>query len=199
MDAGSEEAFRKRIERLCKDGYLACSKLPRGQQIYRLSKKGVELVGAPPSYSSQPTLNLAAEGLSASFLAVKSKAFVFPTPSGLTELLQKLGFGDKPPKISVRLLLRKTAENEKTSFPEPETHLHALISELRTADQLTARAKTIFDKLMLITLFSELHNAQVFGITVCVPTEAFKTSMLSKDLPSGTMVEVIEDLQDLIA
>jgi hypothetical protein len=198
-DVGSEEAFRKRIERLCSDGYLASSKLPRGQQIYRLSKKGVEVVAAPPSYSSQPSLNIAAGMLSGSHLALKSEEFIFLSQFELNELLHKLGAGQPPPKTTISLSLRKIAPNDSTGTCEPETHLHALISELRTADELAARAKTVFEKLMQTTLFSELHKAQLFGITICVPTGAFKTAMQSKNLPVGTLVEVVEDLQDLIA
>ena len=73
------EAERKRMERLAGAGYLAKSKMPRGPQLFRFSRKGAEQMGAPKSWAASPSPGVAGEMLVASALTRKSDNFLFLT------------------------------------------------------------------------------------------------------------------------
>jgi len=195
---GTEDGLRKCSDRMVEGGLLACSKPTRGQKLYRLSNKGVQITGAPPAFATQPSPNIAAWMLAASRLAARVNDFKFLTSPELNKALCDLGNTNTALKVPIPLILRKVSPAGSNTSMGTEAHLHVFLCELRTAEALAARAGTIIEKLMRTELLRELSDANIFGITIVAPSADFKNSLKTKDLPSETFVEVVEELQDLI-
>jgi hypothetical protein len=177
-----------------KNALLIASKLPRGSQLYRLSRKGAAHVGAPPAWTSFSE-SIAAEGLATSALGCQPDTIVL-TRSESTELFRTLSNGTEEPKIIGRVILRQIQSTGETRF---ETHIHTLLAELRTPEQLAARIAIIVRNLARSQLLAELIEAKLFGVTVAVASNGAKKALETKTFPVETLIEVIEDLQDVIA
>ena len=152
----SADAARKPLERLCDQGFLAASSLPRGSRLFRLSSKGVAVTGAPPAYANSPSSGIAAEMLAVSTLAWRMEEFLFLTKPELDELLSKIAPDAEKPRHAGRFVLRpaKTAGGEA-----PELHLHAFMAELRPAEDLARRAGVVLDNLRRSPIFRDLIRA----------------------------------------
>lgn len=191
----SEDAARKPLERLCDQGFLAASSLPRGSRLFRLSTKGVALTGAPPAYAASPSAGIAAEMLAVSALAWQTEEFLFPTRAEVEELLASFAPDAEKPKVTSRFVLRRVA----TDSGEVELPLHAFMAELRPADELARRAGVVLGGLRRSTVFRDLLQAGLLGLTIAVPSRGVKASLSSKPFETETSIVVVEELQDLVA
>jgi hypothetical protein len=193
----SGEAARKQLERLRDQGLLASSPLPRGSALFRLSRKGVALTGAPPAYASSPSTGIAAEMLAVSALAWRTDEFLFLTKSEMEALLAGLTSDPEPPKVSGRFVLRpvKTAGDNP---PVSELRLHAFLAEMRPAEELVKRASVIVQNLKRGHIFAELIQARLLGLTIAVPSRGVKTSLTGKPFEIETSIVIVEELQDLM-
>jgi hypothetical protein len=195
----SADAVRKRLERLCDQGFLVASKLPRGPQIFRLSQKGVALTGAPAAYANSPSAGIAADMIAVSELCLQEEC-LFPTRAELEELFAEIASDSERPRLAGRFVLRlvNTAGGDR-SGASSELHLHAFLAELRTADDLARRAGVVIDSLRRSPVFRDLIQANLLGLTICAPSRGVKASLEARIFPVETSVVVVEELQDLIA
>jgi hypothetical protein len=196
--AGSLEALRKRLDRRAESGILATSKLPRGSQIYRLSQKGVRLVGAPAAWAASPSPAVAGDMLSASAFGV-SDEFIFLTRVELEALLRELSGENEATKTMGRFVLRRVGALSASEAKAIETHLHFWLSELRPAEELVSRIKTVAENLGRTEVFRDLIAARAFGFTVVVATESAKTHLSQKSFPAETKIETLAELQDIVS
>lgn len=195
----SVDAARKLLERLCDQGFLAASPLPRGSRIFRLSSKGVASTGAPPAYASSPSAGIAAEMLAVSALAWRTEEYLFPTKAELEELLVRLVPSPEKPKLTGRFVLKLAVANTEDGGSASELHLHAFIAELRPADDLARRAGVVLDNLQRHEAFQDLIQARLLGVTIVVPSRGVRASFIAKPFKCETSLVVVEDLQDLLA
>lgn len=199
------EALRKRMERLCETGYLAASALPVGQKIFRLTAKGTKLLGAPACFANSPSTNIAVEILSVSFLACQSGEFVFPKRLEFDALLSELSkVADvEPPAAKAlpttgRFCIRQASRKDEQGQTISESQLLFLISELRPADQLVKRAEVVLQNLSRTHVFSSLISVGLLGVAIVVPTEGVKATLEKMHLPSGTAIQVVPAIQDVV-
>jgi|ERR1041385_1484752 hypothetical protein len=195
--ARSADAARKQLERLCDQGSLAASALPRGSRLFRLSSKGVALTGAPAAYATSPSAGIAAEMIAVSTLAWRDE-FLFPTKAELDDLLAELARGSEWPKHNGRFVLRPVT-TAGPNGPVTEFRLNAFLAELRPADELVKRAGVIVQNLSRSILFAELIQARLLGLTIAVPSHGVKTSLAGKLPEAEASIVVVEELQDIIA
>jgi hypothetical protein len=194
----TRDAVRKHAERTCEKGILACSPLPGGGSILRLSHHGVRLTGAPKAWAASPTAGIASEMIAASTLALKAD-FEFPTCAEVHSLLDELSKNCDQPRLQGRLLFRTFAANSDSSDKEPETRLHYLLAELRTPENLQKRVEVVVENLKRTKLIAELIELGLFGITVAVPSAGAKTALETKSFPVETSVVIVEELKALVA
>ncbi len=195
----SIDAVRKRLERLCDQGLLVASKLPRGPQIFRLSHEGVALTGAPAAYANSPSAGIGADMIAVSELCLH-EGFIFLTKAELEELLAKLAPDSERPRLTGRFVLRLVkAADGNSSASSSELHLHAFLAELRPADDLARRAGVVIDSLRRSPVFRDLIQTNLLGLTLAVPSRGVKASLEAKSFAVETSIVVVEELQDLIA
>src|SRR5436190_20540519 len=101
-----EEASRKRFERLEQTGLLAKSSLPAGPQMFRLSRKGVQLTGAPNSFADAPTESVAYDMVATSSCGWRTDEFVFLTREEFVVICQQLCAEFNIARFPGRFLLR---------------------------------------------------------------------------------------------
>ena len=195
----SAEATRKQLERLCASGFAAASALPRGSRLFRLSRKGVALTGAPAAYAGSPSTGIAADMIAVSSLAWRTDEFLFPTKTELEELLAGLAPDSEKPKPAVRFVLRPVKADGDNGRSSAVLHLHAFMAELRPADDLARRAGVVLDGLRRSAVFRDLIQARLLGFTIAVPSRGVKASLEGKPFEIETSIVVVEELQDLIA
>jgi hypothetical protein len=190
----SADAARKPLERLCAQGFLAASALPRGLRLFRLSSKGVAVTGAPPAYAASPSTGIAAEMLGVSALAWQTEEFLFPTKAELEELVATLAPAEENPKLTSRFVLRPVIKCGET-----ELHLHAFMAELRPASDLARRVGVVLSNLRSSAVFRDLLHLGLLGFTIVVPSRGVKSSLERNSFEVETSIVVVEELQDLIA
>src|SRR5262245_43411959 len=105
-EAKTLDATRKRFERLTSKGLLATSKLSAGSQMFRLSKQGVKVTGAPPSFADAPTQAVCYDMIASAACGWRANDFVFLTRSEFLALIEQLSPDSKLAKPHGRFLLR---------------------------------------------------------------------------------------------
>jgi len=193
-DTRSEDALRKNFERLRDSGYIAGSKLPSGRQMFRLSHKGVKLVGAPAAWAARLTASIAAEMISISAVAWNRDEFLFLTQAELSALLQELQPRCEVSRLPGRFLLRsaKDSETESNTF-----RLNYWMCEIRPAESLRRRVQVVAENLARNAVFAELMSTRQFGMSIAVPSLGVKASLEQGDFPVDSEVLVVEELQEL--
>lgn len=188
----SEEAVRKRLERLAQRGLLATSELPSGVQIFRLAKKALEITGSPSSWAASPSAGVLAEALSVSGVAWHPE-LLFPTRSELDEILKDLA-GEKveiPPRVAQsRFALRTLKVNS-------ELRVDYWLSELRPAADLARRAEVIAKNLSAVPIFGKLSLAGLLGLSVAVPSEGVRHTLSGHTFSLPTEIVVVDELKHL--
>jgi hypothetical protein len=195
LKGASDEALRKRMERLAEKDFLATSALPSGRQIFRLSRKGVKLTGSPTSWAASPTCGILAEALSVSALAWKKDDFLFPTRSEFERLLKDLG-GEQiqvPPRVTRSRFVLRTMKGEH----QPEMRLDYWLAELRPAAALASRAEVVAINIAAVPVFKRLIAAGLFGISIAVPTNGVRATLETNALSIPAHIVVVEELQHL--
>ncbi len=174
-EAGTPDTLRKRCDRLTERGLLAKSNLPGSTQLYRLSKKGAQLVGAPASYAEALTAAVAYDSVAASNCGWQKDLFVILTRQELLTLGSQLSPEFSMERNQGRFLLRRV------SVGPPETHhLHFWLAEFKPADQLARRIHAISSALTKANpLFDQLIQRGLFGISVAVPTQGVADTLLN--------------------
>lgn len=195
----NEESSRKRFERLEKHGLVAKSSLPAGPQIFRLSRKGVQLTGAPNSFADAPTEAVAYDMLAASSCGWKLDEFVFLTREEFVVICTQLCPEFQMAKFPGRFLLR-TIKRTTDNSEQAETHLHFWLAEFKPAEQLARRIEVIVEHLTKSNaFFGEAIRAGLFGITVAVPTAGVKATLEQKKFPIETSIVVLDELSTTFA
>jgi len=82
---------------------------------------------------------------------------------------------------------------------QPETHIHFLFAEPRTADSVRKRIEIIVQNLCRNKVFAELMELALFGVTIAVSSEGIKSAIETGSFSVPIKVEVVEELQDLIS
>lgn len=159
----SEEAMRKRLERLAKKGLVVAMAMASGQQLYRLTKNGVKLTGAPSSYSDSPTIGVLYEMIATSNCACNPKNFHFLTRQDFMGMMRErdpaFACEDYPGRFTFHLL-------------PAETRLAFWLAEFRPAEQLAARVATIAENVQKTSpLFRELVELNFFEVAIAVPSD----------------------------
>lgn len=187
--AGTSETLRKRCDRLVAKGWLSKSSLPGGSQLFRLSKKGAKLTGAPDSYAETPTAAIAYEMLATSSCAWRTDEFQFLTRQEFDALCVELFPGFSMERHQGRFLLRRASSQLS------EAHLHFWLAEFKPAAQLAARVVAIINALTKTSpLFSELNRRGLFGISIPVPTEGVAETLRLKALPTNISIVIVPEL-----
>lgn len=197
----NEEASRKRFERLEQSGLLAKSSLPAGSQLFRLSRKGVQLTGAPNSFADAPTESVAYDMVAASSCGWRTDEFVFLTREEFVLICEQLYPEFKIARFPGRFLLRTIKRPTRNSEePQSETHLHFWLAEFKPAEQLARRIEVVVEHLTKSSpFFQEAIHAGIFGITVAVPTEGVKATLDQKKFPIEITIVVLEELSTTFA
>lgn len=174
-EAGTPDTLRKRCDRLTERGLLAKSNLPGSTQLYRLSKMGAQLVGAPASYAEPLTAATAYDSVAASHCGWEKDRFVFLTRQEWLALGSELSPGFAMERQQGRFLLRRVS-----SHP-PVTHrLQFWLAEFKPAVDLARRVHAISNALVKAhPLFPELIQRDLFGISVAVPTQGVADTLLN--------------------
>lgn len=196
----SEEAMRKQLERACagEHPYLAKTSLPAGPQVFHLSRKGAQFIGASETWADTITPGTAALWLSISSFAWRQDLSILST-SERSALLRVLSPGADVSKIPGTFVLRSFQIPTPTNGTTTETRVHYWLAELRPTHQLVRRVEVILQHLQRCQPFTELRELGLFGITVVVPTNEAKEALLHHKCPIDLEVLVLEELQDLIA
>lgn len=194
-------ATRKRFDRLVEKGLAAKSNLPAGPQIYRSSRKGVQLTGAPSSFADAPTEAVAYDMVATSSCGWRTDEFVFLTRVEFIAICEQLYPGFRierfPGRFLLRTIKRSTANSEK---PESEAHLHFWLAEFKPAEQLARRVEVIVEHLTKSNpFFEEAIRAGLFGITIAVPTAGVKATLEQKTFPVETSIVVLDELSTTFA
>ena len=195
----SADAARKHLERLCDQGFLAASALPRGSRLFRLSSKGVALTGAPPAYANSPSTGIAAEMLAVSTLAWRMEEFLFPTKAELEELLGSSGPDSSKPRLTSRCVLRPVKTDGDNTGAASELHFHAFLAELRPVEEMAKRIEIIIQQASRSAVLAGLIQTGLFGVTAAVASRGVKATLEGKTFAVQTSLVVVEELQDLIA
>lgn len=188
----SEEALRKRMERLAQRGLLATSDLPSGVQIFRLTKKALELTGSPPSWSTAPSPGVLAESLSVSGVAWHGQ-LLFPTSNEFDEILKDLA-GEKAeisPRVAQSRFVLRSLEQDT------EIRVDYWLAELRPAVDLVRRAEVIAKKLNAEPIFAKLSRARLLGLSVAVPSDGVRQTLARYTFALPTEIVVVEELKHL--
>lgn len=194
LEAVTPDTLRKRCDRLVEKGLLGKSAIPGSTQIYRLSKKGVQLVGAPASYAEPLTAATAYDSVAASHCGWEKDRFVFLTRQEWLALGSELSPGFAMERQQGRFLLRRV------SVDPPETHyLHFWLAEFKPADQLARRIHAISSALTKANpLFPELIQRDLFGVSVAVPTQGVADTLLNhQPFPVPVVPIVVPELAPL--
>lgn len=194
--SGSVDAIRKRLERLCDKGFLAQSKLPNGLRVFRLSLKGVSVVGAPQSFATSPTLGIAVEMLSVATFAAKPEEFLFPTNEEMDSVLSELTGGKTALRVPGRFMLRLSKSSAGSTKTEARLH-YWLAEPPKPADKVAKRVQVVFDKLTQNNVIGELVTLGLFGFTIVVPSEGFRATLNTYRFPTEIEVVVLPALQTL--
>jgi hypothetical protein len=200
LTGANEEAIRKQFERACtgEHAYLAKTSLPAGPQVFHLSRKGAQFIGAPVTWADAIAPGTAALWLSISSFAWRQDISVLST-SERSALLQRLSPAEDVSKIPGTFVLRTFQIPTPTNGTTTETHLHYWLAEIRPADQLVRRVEVILQHLQICKPFSALMELGLFGVTVIVPTNEAKETIQQHKCSIHLEVLVLEELQDLIA
>lgn len=195
-EAKTPGAARKRFERMCKRGVLATSKLPAGSQLFRLSAKGVKMIGAPPSFADPPTQGICYDMIASGACGWRTQEFIFLTRSELDALVEKLSPLSKPLKHHGRFILRAfQAEGTEPKEQRIEWHLHFWLAEFKPAEQLAQRIEVIARQLpKSAPFFEDAKQMGLLGVTVAVPSAGVKTTLDAVTFPLEVSVVVVEEL-----
>jgi hypothetical protein len=176
----TEGAMRKRLDRMAKEGLIVAASLPSGPQLYRLTRKGVQLTGAPVCFSDPPTVAVLYEMIATSNCACQTDKFLFLTRQDFLGIMCERDSAFKADKIPGRFLFHNGLD-ESSNSPKsqlPGTRLAFWLAEFRPPDQLASRISTVADGLLKTSpLFRELIDHDLFEIAVAVPSEGVQRSL----------------------
>jgi hypothetical protein len=192
----SLEAARKRFERMEIKGLLAKSNLPTGPQIFRLSRRGVQLTGAPSSFADAPTQSVAYEMIAVSACGWRNTEFLFLTRQELVDVCTNLHPGFAMERFPGRFLLRTgTRHGNESELAAAETHLHFWIAEFKPAEQLARRIEVASQQLAKSSpFFAQAFRSGVMGISVAVPTAGVKATLKRSPFKIEVSIEVVQEL-----
>lgn len=176
----TQGAMRKRLERMAEDGLIVASAMASGQQLYRLTRKGVQMTGAPSCFSDPPTVAVLYEIIATSNCACREDEFLFLKRQDFLDIMLQRDSAFKADKIPGRFLFHTNLDGRSNSPepPIPATRLAFWLAEFRPPDQLANRIATVADGLMKTSpLFLELADHDLFAIAVAVPSEGVLRSL----------------------
>lgn len=191
----TEEAMRKRLERMAKKDLIVAVSMASGPQLYRLTRKGVQMTGAPSSFSDPPTVAVLYEMIATSSCACEAEEFRFLTRQDFLDIMCERDPAFKADKIPGRFLFHLNAKESSPNSQSSAPRLAFWLAEFRPPDQLASRITTVTEGLLKTSLlFRELIDHDLFEIAVPVPSEGVQRSLNERQYSVRVTSIVVSEL-----